>query len=199
VPPFVGVRGRPVLLRARGRVAWLTLRRLLVRLDDVLLRHSYCAIDGAQFRLVVRRHGALAAAKFYAHRRDIGGDIPGHRIVVVGSHPELLDALVDLIIEEPDLHLVAATRSATEAIELARLSTPDVLLVDVDATDISAERIAREVNLYSSRTRLIALSSYHDAASVRRTLDAGFHHHVSKVSGIADLLVVLLEDHVCVA
>ncbi len=110
-----------------------------------------------------------------------------------------MDALVDLIIEEPDLHLVAATRSATEAIELARLYTPDVLLVDLEATDISAERIAREVNLYSTRTRLIALSSFHDTASVRRTLDAGFDHHVSKVSGIADLLMVLLEDHVCIA
>jgi DNA-binding NarL/FixJ family response regulator len=129
----------------------------------------------------------------------LGGDIPGNQIVVVGSHPELLDALVDLIIEEPDLHLVAATRSATEAIELARLYTPDVLLVDLDATDISAERIAREVNLHSSRTRMIALSSHDDAADVRHTIDAGFHHHVSKVSGIADLLVVLLEDHVCVA
>jgi CheY-like chemotaxis protein len=181
-------------------VAWLTLCRLLVQLDDIGLRNSYYAIDVAQFRLVVRRHGAWAAAKFYAHvRRDIGGDIPANQIVVVGSHPELLDALVDLIIEEPDLHLVAATRSATEAIELARLSTPDVLLVDLEATDISAERIAREVNLYSSRTRLIALSSFHDATSVRRTLDAGFHHHISKVSGIADLLMVLLEDHVCIA
>jgi CheY-like chemotaxis protein len=174
--------------------------RLLVQLDDILLRHSYYAIDVAQFRLVVRRRGGMPAAKFYPHvRRDIGGDIPGNRIVVVGSHPELMDALVDLIVEEPDLHLVAATRSATEAIQLARLHTPDVLLLDLEATDINAERIAREVNLHSSRTRMIALSSYQDAADIQRTIDAGFHHHVCKVSGIADLLVVLLEDHVCVA
>jgi CheY-like chemotaxis protein len=181
-------------------VVWLTLCRLLVQLDDAVLRHSYYAIDVAQFQLAVRRRGCLAIAKFYAHvRRDIGGDIPGNRIVVVGSHPELLDALVDLIVEEPDLHLVAATRSATEAIELVQLHTPDVLLLDLEATGINAERIAREVNLHSSRTRMIALSSYHDAVDVQRTIDAGFHHHVSKVSGIADLLVVLLEDHVCVA
>jgi CheY-like chemotaxis protein len=181
-------------------VARLTLRRLLVQLDDIFLRHANYAIGVAQFRLAVRRHGAVAAARFYAHvRRNIGGDIPRNQIVVVGSHPELMDALVELIIEEPDLHLVAATRSATEAIELARLYTPDVLLVDLEATDVSAERIAREVNLYSSRARLIALSSYDDAASVRRSLDAGFHDHVSKVSGIAHLLVVLLEEHVFVA
>jgi DNA-binding NarL/FixJ family response regulator len=119
--------------------------------------------------------------------------------VVVGSHPELMDALVDLIVEAPGLQLVAATRSGTEAIRLAQLHTPEVLLLDLEAKGISAAEIAREVNLYSSRTRVIALSSYHDAAAVRRSFDAGFHRHVSKVSDIADLLTVLLEDHVFVA
>jgi DNA-binding NarL/FixJ family response regulator len=129
----------------------------------------------------------------------MGGAIPGNRIVVVGSHPELMDALVELVIEEPGLYVVAATRAGTEAIALARLHQPEMLLVDLEATDISAARIAREVNRHSPSTRMIALSSYHDAANVRRTLNAGFHRHVSKVYGIADLLMVLLEDHVCIA
>jgi DNA-binding NarL/FixJ family response regulator len=110
-----------------------------------------------------------------------------------------MEALVDLVIEEPGLQLVAATRSGIEAITLTTVHAPEVLLVDLEATDISAARIAREVSLHSSSTRLVALSSYHDAASVRRTLDAGFHHHISKLSGVADLLMILLEDHVCIA
>ena len=110
-----------------------------------------------------------------------------------------MDALVDLVTEEPGLHLVAAARDDLEAIALAQAHAPEVLLVDLQATDISAARIAREVNLHAPSTRLVALSSYHDVASVRRTLDAGFHRHVSKGSGIADLLMILLEDHVCIA
>jgi DNA-binding NarL/FixJ family response regulator len=110
-----------------------------------------------------------------------------------------MGALVDLILEEPGLHLIAVTRNGMEAIALAGIHTPEVLLVDLEATDISAARIAREVNLLEPSVRLVALSSYHDAASVRRTLDAGFHRHVSKSSGIADLLMILLEDHVCIA
>ncbi len=108
-------------------------------------------------------------------------------------------ALVDLVIEEPGLHLVAATRDSVEAIALARLHRPDVLLIDLEATDINAPHIAREVNLHSPSTRMIALSSYFDGVDVRNTFDAGFHRYVSKISGIADLLMVLLEDHVCVS
>lgn len=110
-----------------------------------------------------------------------------------------MEALVDLIVSEPGLHVVAATREGAEAIALARLHAPEVLLVDLEASGICAARIARDVNLHAPGTRLVALSAYDDPASVRLALDAGFHHHVSKVSGVADLLVALLEDHVCIA
>jgi len=110
-----------------------------------------------------------------------------------------VDALVDLIGEEPGLHVIAATREGVQAVALVGLHRPEVLLVDVDATDISAGFIARAVNLQNPSTRLVALSGCDDAASVRRILDAGFHRHVSKRSGIADLLTILLEDHVCIA
>jgi DNA-binding NarL/FixJ family response regulator len=110
-----------------------------------------------------------------------------------------MEALVDLVLEEPGLQLVAVARDDTEAIALAQFHEPEVLLVDLEATGVNAARIAREVNLHVPRTQLVALSSYHDTASVRRTLNAGFHRHVSKGSGVADLLMILLEDHVCLA
>jgi DNA-binding NarL/FixJ family response regulator len=128
-----------------------------------------------------------------------GGAIPHNGIVVVGNHPEVLDALADLIGEEPGLHLIAATRDGMEAIALAGLHRPEVLLVDMQATNISAALIARDVHLVDPSVRLVALSSDDDPASVRRSLEAGFHRHVSKQSGIADLLTILLEDHVCIA
>jgi DNA-binding NarL/FixJ family response regulator len=134
-----------------------------------------------------------------AFDRGIGGAIPSNRIVVVGNHPELMDAIADLVIGEPGLQLVAAASDTTQAIALSRLHQPDVLLVDLEAIDINAAEIAREVNLHSPSTRMIALSSYHDTADVQRTLDAGFHRKVSKISGIADLVMILLEDHVCVS
>jgi DNA-binding NarL/FixJ family response regulator len=110
-----------------------------------------------------------------------------------------LEALVDLIGEEPGLHVIAATGEGMAAVALAGIHRPAVLLVDVQATDISAALIARDVNVHSPSTRLVALSSDDDPASIRRILDAGFHRHVSKRSGIADLLPILLEDHVCIA
>src|SRR5262249_43229786 len=129
----------------------------------------------------------------------MGGAIPHNGIVVVGNHPEVLEALVDLIGEEPGLHVIAATGDGMEAVAFAGMHRPEVLLVDMQATDISAALIARDVHLVHPSIRLVALSHDDDAASVRRSLDAGFDRHVSKRSGLADLLTILLEDHVCIA
>jgi DNA-binding NarL/FixJ family response regulator len=129
----------------------------------------------------------------------LGGVISGIRIVVVGNHPQLMDALVDLVIEEPGLFLVGAAGNSAEAITMAQVHTPDVVLIDMEATDIGAARIAHEISKQTPSTRLVALSSYHDVTSVRRATDAGFHHIVSKSSDVDDLLKILLEDHACLA
>jgi DNA-binding NarL/FixJ family response regulator len=110
-----------------------------------------------------------------------------------------MDALADLVSEEPGLDLVGTARDGMKGIALAQFHAPEVLLLDLEATDVSAARFAREVILHAPSTRLVALSRYDDATSVRRTLDAGFHRHISKSSGVADLLMILLEDHVFIA
>jgi len=106
-----------------------------------------------------------------------------------------MDALVDLVVEEPGIHLVGVARSGAEAVALARSQEPQVLVLDLEAANISAAWIAREINQHLPGTRLVALSN-HDGASVRRAFDAGFHCHVDKISDIAYLLTILLEDNV---
>jgi DNA-binding NarL/FixJ family response regulator len=73
---------------------------------------------------------------------------------------------------------------------------PDVLLLDLEAGGFSAARVAREISKELPRIRLVALSSHDDQDHVRRLFAAGFHRHISKGSGVADLLNILLEDHV---
>jgi DNA-binding NarL/FixJ family response regulator len=119
--------------------------------------------------------------------------------VVVGDHPQLLEAIVDLVTEEPDLDLVGIARNGEEAIALARSGESAVLLFDLETVGVDLRSFIHDLNQQEPRVRLIALSSYDDEAAVRRTLGAGFHRHVSKVFGGVDLLTILLEEHVQLA
>jgi len=128
-----------------------------------------------------------------------GGVIRSNRVVVVGSHPEVTEALVDVVAEEPGLLCAGAARSVAEAMALIQFQEPDVVLFDLEAVAANARWLARETFRYIPRARLVGLSSYDDASSIRRTIAAGFHHHVSKTHGIADLTKILLEDNVFLA
>ncbi|MET9018901.1 hypothetical protein ABZV93_02845 [Actinopolymorpha sp. NPDC004070] len=129
-------------------------------------------------------------------------------MVVVGNHPELVDALVDLLADEPDLELLGVAGNSEEVLALVQAPrAPDVLLFDIDSYSWSSSQSKTEstgnkevlvVNDPSRRlpnTRLVALSNYDDIAAVRQTLEAGFHRHVSKRFVEQDLAAILKEEH----
>lgn len=119
--------------------------------------------------------------------------------MVVGDHPQLLEAIVDLVSEEPDLDLVGIARNGEDAIALVPSGESAVLLFDLETVGVDLRPFIHDLNQDRSRVRLIALSSYDDDQAVRRALSAGFHRHVSKVFGGVDLLTILLEEHVQLA
>lgn len=90
-------------------------------------------------------------------------------------------------------------RNGAELLSLVQHRKPDIILVDLEATDVSAEWIVRETKPYAPDSRFVALSHFSDKVNVRRTLSAGFHRHVNKGSDLGYLLSILLEDHVLLA
>lgn len=111
----------------------------------------------------------------------------------------MTDALADLVAEEPGLTLVGVARNGAETILLTITQRPDLLLVDLDAIDVTAAWITHKTRPYVSRSRLVGLSTHLDAASVGRTLAAGFDRHVNKGAGLVDLIPTLLEENVFLA
>lgn len=116
------------------------------------------------------------------------------RIAVVGNQPQLLEALVDLVSEEPRLDLVGVAHDADEVLELARSRDPHVVLFDLESTG-TYPTILNDLTRHDPSIRTVAWSSYDDADALRRSANAGFHRHVSKCSGAESLITVLLEEH----
>jgi CheY-like chemotaxis protein len=165
----------------------------LSQLDDA-------GLDHLAYRNISRSYGDYARLRSLTCRGSKspppGGLIRKSRVVVVGDHPQLLDALVDLVSEEPDLELIGVAGNGEEALSLARSTESAVFLFDLEAVGVDPGSVIYDLNQHEPTVRLIALSSYDDADAVRRSQDAGFHRHVSKIFGIADLLTILLEEHV---
>jgi EAL domain-containing protein (putative c-di-GMP-specific phosphodiesterase class I)/CheY-like chemotaxis protein len=95
------------------------------------------------------------------------------RVLLADDEPAVRQALGAVLAEEEGLELVAMACDAEEAIALAVRHRPDVALVDVRMPAGGGPRVAREIQLRSPETVVVALSANGDRDSVFRMLEAG--------------------------
>jgi len=101
------------------------------------------------------------------------------RIVIAGADPLVLDSLVMLL--ELEGYAVRSCRNGREAVELCVRVKPDIVLVDIDSTDMQGYALAgaKLVNAQGVRTRRIGLTSRIDATGNTARL-AGFDRLIEK-------------------
>jgi EAL domain-containing protein (putative c-di-GMP-specific phosphodiesterase class I)/CheY-like chemotaxis protein len=102
------------------------------------------------------------------------------RVLVADDDPELREALIHLVQEEPALDLVGAAADAQQAIALATQHRPEVALVDAGMPGGGGARVARETRFRAPETRVLALSAYDDRDMVMGMLGAGVTGYISK-------------------
>ncbi len=109
-------------------------------------------------------------------------------ILLADDHHVVRQGLRSLLEAQPDLRVVGEVADGLEAVQLAELVQPDVLVVDVTMPGMSGIQVTRQVRRRSPRTRVVVLSMHSDAAHVLAALRAGALAYVPKES-TADELV----------
>jgi two-component system CheB/CheR fusion protein len=90
-------------------------------------------------------------------------------------------------------HVVEVAGTGAEALRLAPLLAPDVVLLDIGLPDMDGYEVARELRRQPSTRAcvLAAVSGYGRDCDRAAARDAGFDHHLTKPVGIAQLERIL--------
>lgn len=102
------------------------------------------------------------------------------RLMVADDEAPFLEAVCELVSTDRFIDLVGTARDATEAIDLAALHEPDVVLLDVRMPGGGGSRAAREIRRRSPETRIVALSASTDPRTVASMVRAGAVGYVGK-------------------
>jgi DNA-binding NarL/FixJ family response regulator len=115
------------------------------------------------------------------------------RVLVAEDAPVVRRALAALISGDPELEVVGMAEDAVEAIELARVTLPDIALIDVKMPGGGGARATREILSLSPETRVVALSARAERDCVVEMSAAGASCYVLK--GIpADQILETIRD-----
>jgi len=116
---------------------------------------------------------------------------PPIRVLIADDHPLVRSGLRVLLEREGEFHVVAEAADGYEAIDLAALHKPQVILLDVGMPRLSGPDAAMSISQKLPGVRIVMVSMHSDEAYVLRALKAGARGYLLKASPEADVLAAV--------
>lgn len=113
------------------------------------------------------------------------------RVMIADDHPLVRSGLRALLERDGAFEVVAEAADGYEAIDLAVLHKPDVILLDVGMPRLSGPDAAQSISQKLPGARVVMLSMHSDEAYVLRALKAGARGYLLKASPEADVLAAV--------
>ena len=102
------------------------------------------------------------------------------KILIVDDHDIVRKGLAMLVSRQDDLFVVAEAGTAAEAVEKARASNPDVVIMDIRLPDGSGIEAGRELRDENANIKVLMLTSYSGEDAVLGSIMAGASGYLLK-------------------
>jgi DNA-binding NarL/FixJ family response regulator len=111
--------------------------------------------------------------------------------MIADDHPMVRSGLRALLERDGEFQVIAEAANGYEAIDLAILHKPDVILLDVGMPRLSGPDAAQSISQKLPSARIVMVSMHSDEAYVLRALKAGAKGYLLKASPEADVLAAV--------
>ena len=117
------------------------------------------------------------------------------RVLLAEDQTMLRGALAALLELEPDICVIAQAANGREAQRLARESTPDVVVTDIEMPEMTGLEFAAALKESESKARVIILTTFARPGYLRRALDAGARGYLLKERPASELAEAIRRVH----
>src|SRR5271170_8431341 len=114
--------------------------------------------------------------------------VAGIRIVIADDQALVRRGAALLLSMEPDMEVVGEACNGVEAVELAQLLQPDVILMDLHMPIKSGVLATREITRAHPQTQVLVLTTLDDDETVFEAVRAGAHAYLLKDASEGKLL-----------
>src|SRR5436190_14289015 len=117
------------------------------------------------------------------------------RILIADDHAVVAEGLKHLVEAQSDLQVVGIVGDGRAAVQAAKETTPDVVLMDLSMPELNGADAARAIIDERPECKVIVLSMYAEREYVRRALKAGATGYVVKRSAAKELVEAIRAVH----
>jgi len=102
------------------------------------------------------------------------------RVLIADDHPLFRDGLAALLAGGPGTELAGAAADGAEAVDLARHTQPDVVVMDLHMPGLGGIEATRAIVAGRPQTAVLVLTMFDDDGSITAALRAGAHGYLLK-------------------
>jgi DNA-binding NarL/FixJ family response regulator len=113
------------------------------------------------------------------------------RIVLVEPRALIGIGIRGVLDNEPDMEVVAEVRTAGEALAVVEERAPDVLVLDVELHEPTANAATRRLTQESPSSGIVVVGREDDDASILEAIEIGATGHVSSAAEPAELVAII--------
>lgn len=117
------------------------------------------------------------------------------RVLLAEDQTMLRGALAALLDLEPDITVIAQAANGREALKLANLHAPDVVITDIEMPDRTGLELAADLKHGASSCHVIILTTFARPGYLRRALEAGARGYLLKDRPASELAEAVRRVH----
>ena len=108
-------------------------------------------------------------------------------VIIVDDHPIVRAGMKAVLQTAPDIHVITEGSTGVDALELTRIHTPDVLVLDINLPDSNGLEVTRQLVKRGASTAILILTAYDDAQMIFNLLESGATGYVLKDEALETL------------
>lgn len=109
------------------------------------------------------------------------------RMIIVDDHPVVRDGLRGIFTGDEDFEVVGEAADGPEALAVARLTDPDVVLMDLRMPKMSGAEVIRRLREQAPGIHVLVLTTFYDDADVLPAIEQGATGYLLKDTPRAEL------------
>jgi len=117
------------------------------------------------------------------------------RVLICEDHTLFREGLRAILRDHSPLDIVGEAANGREAVETARRLRPDVVLMDIEMSELSGLEATRRIRASKLRCKVLILTLYDDEEVIARCLDAGAAGYVLKDGPSSELVYAIGAVH----
>ena len=117
------------------------------------------------------------------------------RVLIVDDHHLVRAGIVSLLSRHKDIEIVGEAANGMEAVQQAKATSPDIVLMDITMPEMDGIRAAQEISTLSRSIRVLMLTQYEQEEYIKRVMHSGVSGYILKTSLVDDLTTAIRTVH----